>query len=141
VKRLAVVIFLALAAGCGIALMDVVKDKDEGTAQRYQVTGDLAWDIAKTVFRWAGADRITEHRAERYLTASDTDDTQRDVGTVMVAWIEPDPDGVIRVTVRTRTRMPLNPEPLLTEAAFHRRFSQAAALVKEGKPLPPQPPE
>ncbi len=59
----------------------------------------------------------------------------------MAAWVERDPDGVMRVTVRTRTRMPLNPAVLLTEEGFHRRFVQAMQLVQEGKPLPAQPPE
>lgn len=130
---------LALAAGC-VTFTDVVREKDEGTARRYPVTTDQAWEIAKTVFRWGGAARIVEQRAEGYILASDTDDRQAE-GTVMAAWVERDPDGVTRVTVRTRTRMLLNPAALLTEEGFHRRFVQAMRLVQEGKPLPVQPPE
>jgi hypothetical protein len=31
--------------------------------------------------------------------------------------------------------------PTLTETTFHRRFGQAVAIVKAGKPLPASPPE
>ncbi len=130
---------LVLAAGC-VTFTDVVREKDEGTARRYPVTADQAWDIAKTVFRWEGAARIAERRAEGYLLASDTDEGQAE-GTIMAAWVERDLDGVTRVTVRTRSRMLLNPAALLTEEGFHRRFVQAMRLVQEGKPLPAQPPE
>ena len=68
------------------------------------MTADQAWEIARTVFRWAEAGRLEERRAEGYLLASDTDDRQN-YGTVMAAWVEPDPDGAMRVTVRTRSRM------------------------------------
>ena len=58
----------------------------------------------------------------------------------MAAWVEPDPDGRMRVTVVTRNRMLLNPAKLLTEEDFHQRFAQAVQMVKDGKPLPAQPP-
>ena len=138
-ERLLCVILVALAAGC-VTVTDVVREKDEATARRYPVTADQAWDIAKTIFRWAGAERLVEHRADGYMLASDTDDSRAE-GTVMAAWVERDPDGVTRVSVRTRTRMLLNPAALLTEEGFHRRFLQAMRLVQEGKPLPAQPPE
>ena len=130
---------LVLAAGC-VTSTDVVGEKDEGTARRYPVTTDQALEIAKTVFRWGGAPLIVEHRAEGYILASDTDDRQAE-GTVMAAWVERDPDGVARVSVRTRTRMLLNPAALLTEEGFHRRFAQAVAIVRDGRPLPAQPPD
>ncbi len=130
---------LVLAAGC-VTSAEVVREKDEGTARRYPVSTDQAWEIAKTVFRWGGAVRIEEHRAEGYILASDTDDSRAE-GTVMVAWVERDLDGVTRVSVRTRTRMLLNPAALLTEEGFHRRFVQAVAIVKDGRPLPAQPPD
>ncbi len=137
-RRLCVVL-LVLGAGC-VTVTDVVREKDEGTARRYPVTADQAWEIARTVFRWGGAERLVEHRAEGYMLASDTDDRQN-YGTLMAAWVEPDPDGVIRVTVRTRSRMLLNPVTLLTEDSFHRRFTQAVRMVQDGKPLPAQPPD
>ncbi len=137
-RRLCVVL-LVLGAGC-VTVTDVVREKDEGTARRYPVTADQAWEIARTVFRWGGAERLVEHRAEGYMLASDTDDRQN-YGTLMAAWVEPDPDGVIRVTVRTRSRMLLNPVTLFTEDSFHRRFTQAVRMVQDGKPLPAQPPD
>ncbi len=51
------------------------------------------------------------------------------------------PDGVIRVTVRTRSRVLLNPVTLLTEETFHRRFADAVRIVQAGRPLPAQPPD
>jgi hypothetical protein len=135
------VLMLVLAAGC-VTSTDMVQEKNDGVARRYPVTTDQAWEIAKTVFRWGGAQRLVEHRAEGYMLASDTDDAQaQGQGTVMAAWVERDPDGVARVTVRTRNRMLLNPTVLLTEEGFHERFARAARLVQEGKPLPAQPPD
>ena len=137
--RLLCVVLLGLATGC-VTFTDVVGEKEEGTARRYPVTPDQAWEIAKTVLRWEGAKRLFEHRAEGYILASDTDDS-RDYTTVTAAWVERDPDGESRVTVRTRSRMPLNPAMLLTEETLHRRFAQAVRIVKDGRPLPAQPPD
>ena len=137
--KLLCAVILVLGAGCASSV-DVVREKGEGTARRYPVTADQAWDISKTVFRWAGAERVDEHRAEGYMMATDAPD-RRDYGTVMVAWVERDPDGVMRVTVRTQSQMMLNPAVVLTEEDFHRRFVQAMRLVQEGKPLPAQAPD
>ncbi len=138
-RKLLCVLLLGLAAGC-VTYTDLVREKDDGTARRYPVTVDQAWDITKMVFHWVGADRVEEHRSEGYLLASDTDDRQ-DYGTLMAAWVERDPDGVTRVTVRTRSRLMVNPATLLSEEGFHRRFVQAMRIVQEGKPLPDRAPE
>ncbi len=136
-RRLVGVLLLVFSAGC-VTITDVVREKDEGTSRVYAVTADQAWEIAKAVFRWEGATNLSEHRAERYMLASDTNDPR--TGTVMAAWVEPDPDGRMRVTVVTRNRMLLNPAKLLTEEDFHQRFAQAVQMVKDGKPLPAKPP-
>jgi hypothetical protein len=138
-QKLLCAVILVLGAGCATSV-DVAREKNEGTARRYPVTADQAWDISKTVFLWAGAQQVEEHRAEGYIVAMDAPG-RRDYGTVMVAWVERDPDGVMRVIVRTQSRMALNPAVVLTEEGFHRRFLQAMRLVQEGKPLPAQPPE
>jgi hypothetical protein len=138
-QKLLCAVLLVVGAGCASSV-DVAREKNEGTARRYSVTPDQAWDISKTVFRWAGAQQVEEHRTEGYIVAMDAPDRQ-DYGTVMVAWVERDPDGVMRVIVRTQSRMVLNPAVLLTEEDFHRRFLQAMRLVQEGKPLPGQPPD
>lgn len=138
-KRLLCAGLLVLGVGCA-TFADVLREKDEGAARRYPVPADQAWDIVKAVFRWAGAERLEEHRAEGYILATDAPD-RRDYGTVMAAWVERDPDGETRVTVRTQSRLLLNPALLLTEESFHRRFVQAMRLVQDGKALPAQPPD
>lgn len=137
--RLLCAVILALGAGCATSI-DVAQEKNEGTARRYAVTPDQAWDITKTVFLWAGAEQVDEHRAEGYIVATDAPG-RADYGTLMVAWVERDPDGVMRVIVRTQGRMRLNPTVVLTEKESHRRFVQAMSLVQEGKPLPAKPPD
>ncbi|HEY7676118.1 MAG TPA: hypothetical protein VIG69_03520 [Candidatus Methylomirabilis sp.] len=138
-QKLLCAVILVLGAGCATSA-DLVREKDEGTARRYPVTADQAWDITKTIFRWAGAEQVDEHRAEGYIVATDAPG-RVDYGTLMVAWVERDPDGVMRVIVRTQSRMRLNPAVVLTEEGFHRRFVQAMSLVQEGKPLPAKPPD
>jgi len=61
-----VLLLVILVAGCA-TMSDVVRAKDEGTSKVYPVNADQAWDIAKTVFRWEGADAIEEHRKEGYM--------------------------------------------------------------------------
>jgi hypothetical protein len=46
-----------------------------------------------------------------------------------------------KVTVVTKRRIATNIATTLTETTFHRRFAQAVAIVKAGKPLPATPPE
>lgn len=137
--RLLGVVLLVLGAGCA-AFTDIAGEKDEGTARRYPVTADQAWDISKTVLRWDGAKTLVDHRAEGYILASNSEDT-RDYVTAMAVWLERDPDGVMRVTARARGRLVLNPATLFMEDTFHRRFALAVRMVQEGKPLPEQPPD
>ena len=130
---------VALLAGCA-TLGDVVRDKEEGTARVYPVSFDQAWTIAKTVFRWEGTDAIEEHREERYMLTS-TGMNLITFGTVMGAWVDPMPDGQMKVTAVTKRRVQTNIFTSLTETTFHRRFAQGVEIVKAGKPLPNQPPD
>jgi len=128
-----------LLAGCA-TMGDVVRAKDEGTSKVYPVNADQAWDIAKTVFRWEGADAIEEHRKEGYmLTSSGMNFVS--IGTVMGAWIDPIDQNNTKVTVVTKRRIATNIATTLTETTFHNRFAQAVDIVKAGKPLPVAPPE
>jgi len=126
-------------AGCA-TMSDVVRSKDQGTAQVYPVNADQAWDIAKTVFRWEGADAIEEHRAEGYMLTSSGMNLIT-MGAVMGAWVEPVDKNSTRVTVVTKRRVATNIATTLTEAAFHKRFAQAVKIIKGGKSLPITPPE
>jgi hypothetical protein len=135
---LALVTLLLWATGCSTT-SDVLKAKSEGTSQVYQVNADQAWKIARTVFRWEGADAIEEHRDEGYMLTSSGRDLVSE-GTVMGAWVDPVDKNNTKVTVVTKRRLSLNMATTLTETTFHKRFAQAVAIVKAGKPLPATPP-
>jgi hypothetical protein len=113
--------------------------KGPGTSEVYPVTADQAWEIAKTVFRWEGADAIEEHRSENYMLTS-SGMNMVSYGTVMGAWIDPVDQNSTKVTVVTKRRLSTNLATTLTEATFHKRFAQAVEIVKAGKKLPLAPP-
>ncbi len=130
---------VAWVAGCA-TMGDVVKAKDLGTSQVYPVSGDQAWEIAKTVFRWEGSDSIEEHRKEGYMLTSSGMNLVS-YGAVMGAWVDPIDANGTKVTVVTKRRLSMNIATTLTEATFHKRFAQGVDIVKAGKPLPVAPPE
>lgn len=132
-------LILGMLSGCA-TMSDVVQSKDQGTSQVYPVTFDQAWTIAMTVLRWEGADAIEEHKDQRYMLTSSGINLVS-YGTVMGVWIDPMPDGQMKVTVVTKRRIQTNLATTLTETTFHKRFAQAVEMVKAGKPLPPKPPE
>lgn len=130
----ALVVVLVLLAGCA-TMGDVMKSKNDGTAQIYPVDSEQAWEISRTVFRWEGADAIEEHKADGYmLTSSGMNFVS--AGAVMGAWIDPVDKNTSRVTVVTKRRVATNLATTLTEATFHKRFSQAVEIVKKGQRLP-----
>lgn len=129
------------AAGCA-TMSDVVKAKHEGagTGAVYPVSQEQAWEIARTVFRWEGADAIEEHKAHGYmLTSSGINFVS--YGAVMGAWIESVDRDHTKVTVITKRRIAVNVATTLTESTFQERFAEAVGIVRSGKPLPAQPPE
>ena len=126
-------------AGCA-TMSDVVRSKDQGTVQVYPVNSDQAWEIARTVFRWEGADAIEEHRKENYMLTSSGMNLVS-YGAVMGAWLEPVGRDSTKVTVVTKRRLSTNIATTLTEATFHKRFAQAVEIIKAGKPLPLTPPQ
>jgi len=139
-KRLVFCMFiLGLLSGCA-TMSDVVQSKDQGTSQVYPVTFDQAWTISMTVLRWEGADAIEEHKDQRYMLTSSGMNLVTS-GSVMGVWVDPMPDGQMKVTVVTKRRIQTNLATTLTETTFHKRFAQAVEMVKAGKPLPPKPPE
>ncbi len=124
-------------AGCSTT-NDVIRVKEagsEGTTKVYPVTTDQAWEIAKTVFRWEGADAIEEHRSEGYMLTSSGPNLVS-WGAVMGAWIEKVDDNNTKVTVVTKRRISMNLATTLTETTFHKRFAQGVDIVKSGQPLP-----
>ncbi len=143
-KKLMCVAFVVLTlitSGCS-TMQDVVKAKEsgsEGTTKNYPVTEAQAWDIAKTVFRWEGADAIEEHKEEKYMLTS-SGMNMVSYGAVMGAWIMPITEEDMKVTVVTKRRLTLNVATTLTESTFHKRFAQAVDLIKQGKKLPAEAP-
>jgi hypothetical protein len=127
---------LTLLAGCA-TLSDVERSKLDGTGtvRDYAVTPDQAWEIARKVFRWEGADAIEEHKTEGYMLTSSSLNLLT-AGTVMGAWIEPLGKEQTRVTVITKRRIAIDTFTQLTETTFHNRFAQGVELVKAGRPLP-----
>lgn len=134
-----VLMCFSMLFGCA-TMGDVMKSKEEGTSKVYPVNADNAWEIAKTVFRWEGADAIEEHRSEGYmLTSSGLNFVS--AGAVMGAWIDSVDRHNTKVTVVTKRRLATNVATTLTETTFHKRYAQAVDIVKAGKPLPASPPE
>jgi len=124
-------------SGCA-SINDVVVAKEsgkEGLAHEYAITQDQAWDIARTIFRWEGADGIEEHRNEGYMLTS-SGVSLASSGSVMGAWVENGADGKVKVTVVTKRRVKTDLFIPLSEEGFHRRFTQAVAIVKSGQKLP-----
>src|SRR5919108_1461800 len=124
--------------GCR-TMSDVVKDKDSGTVQVYQVDSDQAWKIAMQVFRWEGSDAIEEHRDQNMMLTSSGMNFWSP-GSFMGAWIEAVDASTTKVTVVTKRRLATQIATTLTETTFHKRFQQAVDIVKAGKPLPIEPP-
>ncbi|MBM4145377.1 MAG: hypothetical protein FJ240_03750 [Nitrospira sp.] len=136
---LGVVITLVLIlTGCA-TMGDVARSKAEGTSKVYPVTGDQAWDIAKAVFRWEGADAIEEHRKDNYMLTSSGVNLIT-YGAVMGAWIDTIDQNSTKVTVVTKRRIATNLATTLTEDTFHKRFAQAVEIIRAGKSLPVTPP-
>ena len=128
---------IVFGAGCSTT-NDVIRVKEsgsEGTTKVYSVTVDQAWDIARTVFKWEGSDAIEEYKAEGYMLTS-SGPNMVSWGAVMGAWVEPVAGDSSKVTVVTKRRITINVATTLTESKFHKRFEEAVAIVKSGKPLP-----
>lgn len=141
-RKIYVILFLILLFifnSCA-TMSDVVKAKEEGTTKVYPVDAEQAWEIAKTVFRWEGADAIEEHKSEGYMLTS-SGMNWVSWGAVMGAWIEPIDNNNTKVTVVTKRRIATNIATTLTESTFHKRFAQAVEIIKKGNRLPVEPPE
>lgn len=119
---------------------DVANSKASGTSGIYSVTDAEAWNIAKVVFRWEGADAIEEHRKDGYMLTSSGLGLGT-YGSVMGAWIDWIDKNNTKVTVVTKRRNSLDIATTLTETTFHERFAQAVDIIKAGKSLPVKPPE
>ena len=134
--------FIVLLSGCS-TMNDVVRVKEngsEGTTKVYPINEDQGWTIAKTVFRWEGADAIEEHKDKGYMLTSSGMDLIS-AGAVMGAWIEPVDKENTKITVVTKRRLTINVFTTLMESTFHKRFAQAVEILKQGKPLPDNAPK
>ncbi len=125
--------------GCA-TVSDIAHSKAGGTSIVYPVSKDQAWDIAKAVFRWEGAEAIEEHRNRDYILAS-RGSHPFFYDAVACAWVEPVDSEDTKVTVVTKRKRSLNVATHFTKTTFLWRFAQAVEIIKAGKPLPPSPPE
>jgi len=122
---------LSLFIGC--ASIDNLAKEDEygGTAKVYSINEKQAWEIAKNVFRWEGANDvdIEENRVKHYISWTG----------VMMAIIDPIDNNNTRVISIPAPSpcLPMKDRP--TEKDFHNQFTQAVNIIKSGKSLPISP--
>jgi hypothetical protein len=124
--------------GCA-TMSDVLKSKNDGTAEAYQVNSEQAWEIAMTVLRWEGCETIEEHRTLGYMLTT-VDENVVSAGSLVGVWVEPLDAENTKVTIVTKRKDQTNIATGLTETTFQRRFAQAVQLVNSGKPVPIEPP-
>ena len=131
---------LVVAQGCMATPQDLVNDHASGggTTQNFDVTMDEAFEIAKAVFRWSGAELVEEHRPQKYLLTEIPPSTNH--GALCGAWFLQLDGGALQVTVLTRKRNPGAWGIALTEAAFLKEFTEAAELLHTTKQLPSKKP-
>ncbi len=127
-------LFMLIISGCA-TMSDVLKDKDQGTAQVYPVSSDLAWEISTTVLRWEGCETIEEHRSSGYMLTT-IGANMISEGTLVGVWVDPVDSENTSVTIVTKRKMQTNIATGLTETTFQDRFAQAVEIVKSGKSLP-----
>ncbi len=122
--------------GCATT-RDVVRSRErgKGTSKVYPVNAELAWVIAKTVFRWEETEAVEEHRTEGYMLAS-SGESVISWGTVMGVWIEPVDKDKTKVTVVVKRKNPAEISTALTEATFHDDF-EMAVRIKAGRSFTP----
>jgi hypothetical protein len=127
---------MLLAVGCSARVEEVMQTEAAGggTRRTYAVTPEQAWSIAQTVLRREGFYAIEEHRAEGYLLAT-SPVTFWSGGTLAGVWITPVGADESAVTVVTRRRQNPAVTTGLNEDDLHRRFKEAVALTKSGKPI------
>jgi hypothetical protein len=124
--------------GCA-TMSDVLKSKNDGTAQSYPVKSDQAWEIAMTVLRWEGCETIEEHRSSGYMLTT-VGQNFVSAGSLVGVWVEVVDEGNTKVTIVTKRKVQTNLATGLTESTFQRRFAQGVDIVKKGQTLPIDPP-
>ena len=129
---------LAIVAGCA-NISDAIKAKNDGTVNVYPVDFEQAWKIARTVLRWEDAETIEEHKDENYMVTT-VGQNFISAGAVVAVWVEPVDNANTKVTIVTKRKMQTNLATGLTESTFHNRYAQGVKIVKDGKPLPTEPP-
>lgn len=137
INRLLVAVLLVAGLSACANTNDVVKagESGKGMSKVYPVSVEQAWNISKTVFRWEGTDAIEEHKKDGYMVTS-SGMTFGSYGTVMGAWVKSVGNNKTKVTVVSKRRIKTDPFTTMRPKTFHKRFEQALAYVKLGKPLP-----
>ncbi len=124
-----VVLSFLIVGGCANSFSELVRSKEEGkgTSRVYKVNVDQAWEIAKKVLRWEGADEIRENRSEGYMVIQ-TGDTWLYKVNMLGVWVEPVDQTQSKVTVIARSKTSVDSFLGLTEKGFHEHF----ALLAQG---------
>lgn len=128
------IVLLIMLVGCA-TMSDVLKDKDEGTAEIYNVDKDIAWEIATTVLRWEGCETIEEHKISNYMLTT-VGQNFVSAGSLVGVWVDPIDNNNTKITVVTKRKVQTNIATGLTESTFHDSFSKAVNIVKSGQSLP-----
>ena len=128
------ILSLILIVSCA-TMTDVLKDKEEGTAEIYKIDKDTAWDIAKTVLRWEDCETIEENKLSNYMLTT-VGQTFVSEGSLVGVWVEPITDDETKITVVTKRKVQTNLATGLTESTFQESYAKAVKMVKDGKSLP-----
>ncbi len=119
-----VVFSFLIYTGCANTLNELVRSKKEGkgTSKVYPVSADQAWEIARKVLQWEGAEDIKENRSEGYMVIQ-SGETLFYKENAMGVWIEPIDQVRSKVTVITRSTTSVDTILGLSETGFHEHFS------------------
>ena len=127
---------LILCAGCA-SMKDVVSHRSDAQEETFDISSDQAREIAKTVFRWQGADSVEDVQEIIEAESGWGFISWGDYGGV---WITPVDGGHSRVSVYTLRRWPLCLGRNLDDSEFLELFARAVHRVKKGQKLPDERP-
>ncbi len=122
------------------SMSDILKSKDEGTAQVYPVPADKAWEISETVLHWENSGDIEEHHSPPYMLTT-VGQNFVSAGNLVGIWLDPVDSENTMITVVIRKKSLVNFSLGITEEMFQRRFQQAVDIISSGKTLPIKPPK
>jgi len=133
-KLIILVLMSSFIFGCGATMNEVIQSKNDGTAKSYPIDKETAWQISKSVLRWAGAGIFEEHKDDNYLLTQINVKGQFMFPIFAAAWVEPldkqrtNVTVVIMGTARHATRA--------RETQFHDDFKGCIDIINSGSTIP-----